>query len=269
MQAGFVSLPATTFAADSQAAGGSFYDRALGRWVAVGPPVLSADGLIYAFFDGGTKPGNLELADLKTGAFRLLATGGPWQVVGIGADAVYMMEIEYVQTAAYGQLGVSRGLWKVQLSGGAPTRLSSDSLYWSWVDSRAVYAAGTTTDVAGGPNPVVRFDLSTGQAAKWFDRAARTRLLAVDASGAGFVLTEGADEELWRIPATGEPIKVWSGTTDAIRPWSPVAVDGSDVWFSSSTSVPQWAIYHYSPQHGLQQMALFSDHPITVAGPCA
>jgi len=266
LQAGFISLPATTLDPDPQAAGGLFYDRPLGRWVAVSPPTLSADGLSYAFFDGGTKPGNLELADLKTGSFRLLATGGPWRVVGIGGDAVYVMQMEYGDSAAYGRLGVSRGLWKVPLAGGVPARLSTDSMDWTWVDRRAVYAASTTSDVAGGPAPVVRFDLTTGQALTWFDGGARTQLFAVDASGAGYALTEAAEEVLWRIPATGKPVKIWSGTADAIRPWGPVAVDGSQVWFSSSAPTPEWAIYHYSPQHGLQQVAHFSDHPVSVAG---
>ncbi|HET7465562.1 MAG TPA: hypothetical protein VFL29_02745 [Candidatus Dormibacteraeota bacterium] len=268
LQAGFITLPTSAFAPDPGAAGGSFYDRALQRWVAVAPPVLSADGLSYAYFDGGTKQGNVELADLRSGTFRLLTSGGPWQVVGIGTGAVYLMQMEFVNSAAYGLVGIGRGLWQVPLSGGTPIRLTTDSLNWTWVDSRAVYAAGVTSDVAGGPNPVVRFDLGTGQVATWFDRGARTRLLAVDASGAGLAIMEGADEELWRIPVSGEPVKVWSGATDAIRPWGPVAVDGTDVWFSSSASTPQWAIYHYSPQLGLRQVALFSDHPVTVAGPC-
>ena len=269
LQPGFLTIPPATFAPDPDSAGGLFYDAALKRWVAVGPPVLSADGTSYAFFDGGTKQGNLELADLKSGEFRLLANGGPWQVVGVGTDAVYMMEIEYRETAAYGRIGVSHGLWKVALGGGTPTRLTSDSLGWSWVVGRTVYGAGSTIDVAGGPSPVVRVDGATGQAAAWFDSGGRTRLLAVDAGGNGLALVEGRDEELWRIPATGEPTMVWSGAPDAIHPWGPVAVDGSDVWLSSSSSTPEWALYRYSVAAGLQQVALFSDHPVTVAGACA
>jgi hypothetical protein len=268
LQPGFISLPATTFTPDPASAGGSFYDQALQRWVAVGPPTLSADGLSYAFFDGGTKPGNLELADLASGGFRLLATGGPWQVVGTGRDAVFVMQMEYVESAAYGRLGISHGLWKVPVSGGAPVKLTGDSLDWSWVDGRAVYAAGDTQDMAGGPNPVVRFDLSTGRVGTWFDGGARTSVLVVDTAGTALVITEGAEEALWRIPATGGPVKVWSGAPDSIHPWAPVAVDGAGVWFSSASSAPQWAIYHYTPSTGLRQVAAFPDHPVTVAGAC-
>lgn len=269
-QAGFLSLPGGNFAPDQGSAGGSFYDPALKRWVAVGPPALSADGLSYAFFDGGTKPGNLELADVKNGTFRLLATGGPWQVVGVGSDAVYVMQMEYVQSAAFGQLGVSHGLWKVALSGGPPTRLSSDTLNWQWVVDSTVYGAGSTLDVAGGPSPVVRFDGGTGQMkGMWFDSpGTSTHILAVDSGGNGLVLTEGADEEMWRIAANGEPVRVWSGAANGMHPWGPVAVDGSTVWLSSSSSTRAWAIYRYSPATGLRQVALF-DHPVTVAGRCA
>ena len=269
VQAGFITLPGTTLAPDPTAAGGSFYDPALKRWVAERPPVLAADGLSYAFFDGGTKPGNLQLVDLQTGAYRLLATGGPWQVVGVGTDAVYIMEIEYVDSPAYGRIGISHGLWKVALAGGVPVRLTADPLYWSWVDSRGVYAAGSTTDVAGGPSPVVRYDFATGQAGMWFDSPARTRLLAVDANGTGFAISEGADEQLWRFPRTAAPVKIWSGPTGAVHPWGPVAVDGQDVWFSSLSSTSEWAIYHYSPAQGLKQVALFTDRSVVVAGACA
>jgi len=268
-QAGFVSLPGTVFSPDPGAAGGSFYSESLKRWVGARPPTLAPDGLSYAYFDGGTKAGNLEVADLKTGAFRLLATGGPWQVVGVGRDAVYVMEMEYVASPAYGLVGVSHGLWMVGLNGGVPVRLTSDDLYWSWVEGNTIYAAGSTRDVAGGPSPIVRFDVGAQTVATWFDGGARTRLLAVDAGGAGLALTEGTDEELWRIPATGEPVRIWSGPKDGIHPWGPVAVEGSDVWLSSLAATPQWAIYNYSPGEGLRQVATGADHPLTVAGTCA
>jgi hypothetical protein len=45
-------------------------------------------------------------------------------------------------------------------------------------------------------------------------------------------------------------------------------VDGSDVWFSSLSLKPSWAIFHYSGE-GLQQVGTFPDRPVTIAGPCA
>lgn len=91
----------------------------------------------------------------------------------------------------------------------------------------------------------------------------------MDAGGTGLALTEGTDEELWRLPNTGDPIKVWSGPAGQVHPSGPVAVDGVEVWLSSSSSNAQWAIYHYSPGGGLEQVAHGSGSPPTVAGACA
>jgi hypothetical protein len=93
--------------------------------------------------------------------------------------------------------------------------------------------------------------------------------LSVDSGGSGLILTEAADEEVWRVAPSGDAVEVWSGPTDAIRPGAPVAVDGSDVWLSSDSLTPAWAVYHFSPQGGFQQVATFTDHPVSVAGPCA
>lgn len=266
---GFLTIPGNTFVAATGAGDGMFYDRALTRWVPAGPPALSADGKQYALVEGDTKTSKVHLVDIASGTDRLVATGGPWEGVGLAADAYYVMRVEYVDSAAYGQLAISQGLWKLPLSGAAPVPLTSDARGWVWVAAGHVYGAGFTVDVAGGPNDVARLDLSTGQATSWFDHHARTRILSVDAGGSALVLTEAADEEVWRVAPSGDAVEVWSGPSDSIRPGYPVAVDGSDVWLSSESLTPAWAIYHFSPRSGFHQVATFTDHPVSVAGPCA
>ena len=138
--------------------------------------------MTYAYIDGNQQSSRIHLVDLRTNHDKLLAEGGPWRIVGLRPDAVYVERLEYFDTNAYGLLAVSRGLWCV--------------------------------------------------------------------------------------PSPDAPVKVWTGT-NAIGPDYPIAVDGGVVWFSSRTQTPAWAIYRYSADRGLDLVANFTDHPVTVAGPCA
>src|ERR1700674_142709 len=266
--AGYLTLPGGTFTVAGDAGSGMYYDRPLNRWVRGGPPALSADGLSYAYSEGDTSSSRLHLLDLRSGGDQVVASGGPWQPVGLDADWVYAMRVEYQDSVAYGQLQIGRGLWKAPVGGGAPVQLTSDARYWAWVANGGAYGAGIMSDVAGAPNDVVRMDLRTLQTTTSLDKHARSRILAVDPHGAAFVMTDGADEELWRVTQSGNAMQVWSGSTSGIRPEQPVALAGSEVWFSSSSLSQAWAIYHYSPLAGLQQVATFTDRPVTVAGPC-
>jgi hypothetical protein len=56
---------------------------------------------------------------------------------------------------------------------------------------------------------------------------------------------------------------------DGSRPYAPIAVDGGTVWFSSDSLRPSWQIYRYTVGHGMEVVATFTNHPVTVAGPCA
>lgn len=269
--AGFLSLPGNQFTSAPDAGSGMFYDRPMKRWIDWGPPAMSLDGTRYAYseFITDTKTSRVHLIDVASGSDRIVASGGPWLGVGLDGDAFYVERIELITSAAYGTIEVGKGLWRVPLDGTQPNQLTSDALNWAWVGEGAAFADRSTVDVAGGPNTVTRLDLKTLQETTLVDAHARTNLLAVDAGGAVLAMSEAADEELWRSAEPGKAVKVWSGSTDAIRPGGPVAIDGSDVWFSSDSPTSSWAIYHYSERAGLQQAALFTDRPVTVAGPCA
>jgi len=113
-------------------------------------------------------------------------------------------------------------------------------------------------------------DLRSGQITIWFDRHAWSDLLAVDAAGNGFVITESNDIELWRIAPQGDAHLVWSGPTDGDSPGAPVAIDGSGLWLSNRDPVLPPVIYQYSPGGGLREFTGFDpDHAFSVAGPCA
>jgi hypothetical protein len=244
-----------------------FYDRPLKRWVPNGPPALSAYGLSYAFVVGDTKSSQLHLLDLASNQDVVMAEGGPWRVVGDAPDAIYVMRIEYTPPSpAYGVLGIGRGLWKVPTKG---VHLTSDTRDWGFVSGGYAWGGGSTADVAGGPNDIVRFDVQTMRTQTWFAPGKRSRVLAIDSSGVPLIMSEAESNELWRVPAPDAAVKVWSAPWKETGPYAPVAVDGSLVWLSSRSMAREWSIYKYSADKGLELMATFSDHPESVGGPCA
>jgi hypothetical protein len=266
---GFLSIPGLTFSPASDAGHIRFYDRQLARWVPWGPPALAGDGLSYAFVDGDNKSSRLHLVDLRTSGDVVLAQGGPWRVVGVQPDAVYVMLIEYLpESPAYGVIAAGRGLWKAPIKGGAPVRLTSDEREWV-VEGGAAWGGGSTVNVAGGPNDIVRLDLRTNQLTTWFAPGKRSHLLAVDSGGAPLIMSEAADQELWRVPAPDGGVQIWAAPIDGPKPSYPVVVDGAVVWFSSANLAPTWSIFRYSWPRGLELVANFTDYPVSVAGPCA
>ena len=126
-------------------------------------------------------------------------------------------------------------------------------------------------DDAGGPNDIIRFDLKTKQSTVWFAPGKRSFVLGTDDRGTPLIMSEAADEELWMIPTPDSRVEIWSGPTEGPRPYSPVAVDGGTIWFSSANYylLHTWTIFRYTGAAGLEVMANFSDHPVSVAGPCA
>jgi hypothetical protein len=259
-----------TFTPAIDAADGMFYDRPLKRWVPWGPPALSADGSSYAYVDGDNASSKVHLVDVRTKTDVVLATGGPWRLVGLQPDAVYLMSIRYLPySEAYGVLAVGQGLWKVPF-GGDPIQLTNnDGRNWSFIGGGAAWGDGSGYNIAGKPNDVVRFDLLTKELTTWFDHGTRAWVLGVDSAGAPLIWSDLSDDEIWRATAPGSAVRLWSGSMDGSRPYAPIAVDGGTVWFSSDSLRPSWQIYRYTVGHGMEVVATFTNHPVTVAGPCA
>lgn len=266
---GFLTLPGLNFTPDTSAGDGTFYDRPLKRWVPAGPPALSSDGKTYAYVDGVLNSSRVHVVDVATKRDTVLVDGGSWRLAGLAPDAVYLMKIEFLpESPAFGVLVLSHGLWMVPLKGGTPTQLTTDDREWTLGDG-AAWGGGSTVNIAGGPNDIVRFDLNTRQSTIWFARDTRAYVFAVDSGGVPLIMSDAADDQLWRVPAPDRAVKLWSGPTDGPRPWAPVTVDDGAVWFSSANMTRTWSIFRYTAAAGLEVMANFTDHPVTVAGPCA
>ena len=97
----------------------------------------------------------------------------------------------------------------------------------------------------------------------------RSYLLGFDAGGAPLIARSDADEHLWRVRGPGDAVELWSGPTNGVRPYAPLAADAGTTWFSSNNQTPSWPIFRYTAAAGMKVVASFSDHPVSVAGPCA
>lgn len=245
-----------------------YYDKPLHTWVPWGPPALSSDGKTYGYIDGVQNSSRVHLVDVATKRDTVLVDGGAWRLVGLAPNAVYLMQIEFLPASpAYGVLVLGHGLWSVPLSGGAPEQLTSDFRDWT-LGSGAAWGDGSTVNIAGGPNDIIRFDLRTRQSTVWFARETRAFVLGTDDRGTPLIMSDGADDELWMVPTPDTRAEIWSGPTDGPRPWGPVAFDGGTIWLSSSNVARTWNVFRYTGT-GLEVMATFTDHPVSVAGPCA
>ena len=265
---GFLTVPGLSFSPDTSAGDGMYYDKPLARWVPWGPPALSGDGKTYAYVDGVQNSSRVHLVDIATKRDTLLVDGGAWRLVGLAPDAVYLMQIEFLPASpAFGVLVLGHGLWMVPLEGGAPVQLTSDPRSWT-LGPGAAWGAGNTVDVAGGPNDIIRFDLKTRQSAVWFARNTRAFVLGTDDRGTPLIMSEADDVEMWMVPTPDTRAEIWSGPTNGTRPWAPVAFDGGTIWLSSANMTRSWNIFRYTGT-GLEVTATFTDHPVTVAGPCA
>src|ERR1700687_3347876 len=266
---GFLTLPGLSFTPATDAGNGMYYDKPLKRWVPWGPPALSSDGASYAYVDGVQNSSRVHVVDVATGRDAVLTEGGPWKLVGLTSDAVYLMHIEFLpHSQAYGVIAAGRGLWKLPLTGGVAQELTKDTRYWT-LGPKAAWGGASTVDVAGGPNDIVRFDLNTKQSAVWFAQGKRSLVLAIDASGVPLIMSEADSNEIWFVPSPNGGVKVWSSPANDLGPYAPVAVDGSVIWFSGRRMTREWGAYRYSAAKGVELTASLKDYPVSVAGPCA
>lgn len=277
---GFIHIPSGTTFEPATGAAGRVYDAALGRWIEADWGGMSPDGLSYAFTDGDANQSRVHITDLRTGADRVVTTGGPWAVVGLQPDGVYLRRIVYgADTAAFGRLSTSAGLWFQALSGGTPKQLTSDSRGWQFV--HAGFAWGTELNKAdphpvggdGGysPNQVVRLNLVDRSLEQWLYRPGMgVTIVGLDRTGAPFVSANGAQVELWRLDRVNVAEPVWRGIWGDLAPAGPMISDGDSVWLSSFIPAPPYypAIYRWTGSSGIHLVAQFSDRQVMVAGPC-
>jgi hypothetical protein len=179
---GWLDLPSGSFSRDPKSLGVSdsnqiAWDAPFGRWVPTIPRNVSPDGATYvALFDG-----TFRLVDARTGSVLHAIPHSDvllQHVVAYTASGIYM-------SAIHQDMSPVPGLWKVDPSSGALSRVSSAPGYWEIADATSAW--GTDTKAT-----VIRMDLATGVATDIYKSSYQLGDV-VGFAGAGVLVSRSAD----------------------------------------------------------------------------
>ncbi len=123
------------------------WDAGIGRWVPAEPGSVSPDGSTYLSADSG----GFRIVDARSGATLHKTTTGdvfPNHVIGYTASGIYLR--------AQG-ISPPPGLWRLDPSTGALSKISSAPGFWEIVDGTTAWGTDTVATVR-------RMDLATGVA---------------------------------------------------------------------------------------------------------
>jgi hypothetical protein len=260
---GWLDVPGGTFKPDPTSVGhinphdGSIaWNPAIASWVPAHPESLSPDGTRYVAADTSV---TIDIVDARSGS-TIAAIPPKYQ-----SDLGVFFILGYTPTAIYlGQTGKNPapGLWKVDTSSWALSRVTSEGATWSVVDGSIVWGA---LDGAAGYGGIARVDTSTGVVQEvrppyeiQFDLAiaglAGSGVLVVSLpslQSAEVVNSDGASQAVV-IPPTIDG-------SDLGFPFQ----DGPDILFASNVG-----LVAYDPNHGFQLLVTRPDL-FKILGPCA
>ncbi len=199
---------------------GSTYDRAYSRWLPVPYAWVSPDGARYAH--PGT-PDGIYVQNVSNGTQVELGEGSTWQVLAVGATAVYAVK------------GSTGGLWLLPFAGGVTTITTSG--YWQAVHGDSAYGTATSSVPQGAGNTILRLDLTTGTMADYFSRPSQISTVAGFGPGGNPV-----------IYVQGQPFTIWTGTGAGITqiadlsgsnfyPNGPPIADSHGLWLAGGNGI--------------------------------
>jgi hypothetical protein len=210
--------------------GGYYYDRQVGRWLPVGRPAVSPNGLRYAYTEGWSLippvAPRVHIVDAATGNDIRVVTMPdvqPYGVTDFTSTAIYLV-------MAYE--GVGPGVWRLDPSTGVVTKVS-DGFYrpagaaWAGaVDPRDPNP--TTSGMDGKPQPN-RIDRTDGAApVTWFYKPGYAVYFVAFAANEALLVQATAEDnshamyrtEFWLVAAPGKQTKL-AGFDGNLQPPSP------------------------------------------------
>ncbi|HKC19164.1 MAG TPA: hypothetical protein VKE27_05975 [Candidatus Dormibacteraeota bacterium] len=278
VRAGFLTFPDGRLEQDSSApAHALFYDRAYQRWLPVMRDGVSADGRQYAYDSGDLMfhtGGKVHLVDLISGADNVLYTDSTtvvYKIVDFADRSIYLTQGD--------SEGRSRGLWALDLAGGAPHLINSNiespalggGFAWG-LDFNAADPSPSLGGLEGPVNRMLRIDLATGIGTSWFYQpGADIFIVGSDSRGDPLVGVNRATD------ATGEnSFEIWSVSSDstvatrllvasnnAPSPVTVSAIDRYGVWLDGSSGT----VWLYS-SGSMQIAATVAGADLYIAGGC-
>lgn len=242
--------------------GGPYYDRAISRWLQVGPHQVAPDGLRYAYVEGSTNPPGApsrttstfraHIVDAASGADLRVVTMPDTQffgyyVVDFTATAVYLMLVEYE--------GIPPGVWRVDSDTGAVSKVS-EGMYerGGWigvVDPRDPLPESSPAFYTVFPDRIDHRD-AAGHTTMWFYKPGfAVRWIAFAVSPSLIVSTFHQDiqtgidtSEIWLVEGPGRETKL-AGYSDKYPPSDYEDLQGviggvaddHGIWFTGNNSL--------------------------------
>lgn len=260
-EAGFISFPGGSFAADPAAniksvAFGLAYDRVYRRWLPVDWRLVSDDGTRYTYVtysDTSPSPGAfsvIHIVNVSTGADRVLSRSGQYVIDDYVGQGIYLSAWVGGHDGPGPQIG-----WVLDPSTGDIRSLNGGQIYGYWIGSGAGWrtdynqADPTVHQGMTGPNRLTRVDLASAVEATWFYQQGTdsVQVLGFDQAGHPIVSSStGQVVTVWLLSDASHRSALFTGSI--FMNWA--IADSHGIWFSDGG-----ATYLYSAASSLQKVA--------------
>jgi hypothetical protein len=270
-QAGFISFPDGTFAADAAGAiksksFGLAYDRGYNRWLPVDWRFVSDDGTHYAYATySDTVPtagaySVIHIVNVSTGADRAVSRNGQYVIDDYVGTGIYLSAWVGGHDGPGPQIG-----WILDPSTGGVRALAGGQKYGYWVGAGAGWrtdynpADPTVHQGMTGPNRLTRVDLASGAEEIWFYQqgADWVQVLGFDRNGHPIVSAgTGQVVAIWLLTDPTHRSRLFSGSV--FMSWA--TADSHGIWLSDGS-----ATYLYTASSGLLRVASVGGQ---IAGGC-
>jgi len=241
-QAGFLSIPSSTYMADPNAASsttGLTYDWPRHRWLPVSWAQVLPDGSAYAYTRQASpvpSRNEIHVVDVATGTDRVVYNQGSYHVLAYQSDGIY------VDNHLNGTDG-SNGLWLLDpASGSLKAYPAGRQATWGWISAGGAWSYSLDGNRFGS-NTFARLDLVTGTVETWFQVASppppepgskTIRVLGFDGSHPLVqVYVDDHTSEIWRLTAPGQATRLPDLALGPLSPPFSVA-DSHGIWLIAS-----------------------------------
>jgi hypothetical protein len=185
---------------------------------------------------------------MSDGTLSELGEGHQWTIVSVASDGVYATRPNVP------------GLWFLPYSGAV--RQIATTRWWQAVGGGAAYGTDTSSVPQGISNVIIRLDIATGIAKKFFESVgAQSQVIGFDAADHPLIQTYSPNgpARIWLVTGIGKAsvIALLGGT---FSPNGPPVADRNGIWFGSYQS-----LVLYIPNDGLYAVAAIGAQ---LAGTC-
>jgi hypothetical protein len=203
---------------------GTTYDQAYARWLPVPYRWVSPDGTRYAY---PGQPDGIYIQNVTNGTSVEVGEGKSWQVLDVGANAVYAVT------------GATGGLWRLPFSG-TVTQVTTSG-YWQAMSPDGAFAYGTATSSVpqGAGNTILQLNVATGASIDYFAASARQSSVAGFDSGGNPIIYVQAQPgiQIWIGAGPGRAAPIADLTYANFYPNGAPIADRHGIWLAGGNGI--------------------------------